>query len=58
MMHMLLAPSPRDCPMTLCPAPPQPPKPENFLKTKGPKRDFSSAKPDNILKISQLEETI
>ena len=30
------------------------PKPENILKTKGRKREFSPAKPENILKISQL----
>jgi hypothetical protein len=35
---------------TPCPPLDKVPQPENFLKMKGQERDFSSAKPENILK--------
>jgi hypothetical protein len=33
-------------------------EPEKMLKTKGWKRDFSPIEPENILKTSQLQETV
>jgi hypothetical protein len=43
---------------TLCPLTTQTPKPENILKTKGRKRAFFKNEAENILKNSQLEETV
>jgi hypothetical protein len=58
MMHMFLASPATDCMATLCPPAGEEPKDGKILKTKGRKRAFSPTKADNILKISQLQETV
>jgi len=57
-MRMSLTLPPPNCMPTFCPPIDKVSKAENILKTKGRRSHFSLTKAENILKQSQLHETV